>query len=199
MTHVVLAGLLAALPVTGAAPAPAGWGLVRSLGLSPGGTASGPGDVLRAEATPSPEALPGATEETRREAQALAETMHATGQMQAVLMAMRGQMADTIAGNSGKPRAEVAAIVDEVLMPELRAQLPAFGAVLVEIWAANFTAEELRGLAAFYATPLGRKLLERQPLLFQQSFAAGQAWGREAARNALRKHADELRGRGLKI
>ena len=45
------------------------------------------------------------------------------------------------------------------------------------IYATRFTADELRGLLAFYKTPLGRRLLEEQPLVVQESIQAGQRWG----------------------
>jgi hypothetical protein len=44
-----------------------------------------------------------------------------------------------------------------------------------------FTLEELKGLLAFYRTPLGRKLLSAMPQLVKESMAAGQKWGQLVA------------------
>ena len=55
----------------------------------------------------------------------------------------------------------------------------------------------MHALRDFYQTPLGKKLIAVQPTVFAESTAAGRVWGERVARDALAKHADELRKRGV--
>ena len=58
---------------------------------------------------------------------------------------------------------------------------------LVPVYVKHFTLEELEQLAAFYRSPLGKKLTSETPLLLKESMAIGQQWGAEIARRALEK------------
>lgn len=49
--------------------------------------------------------------------------------------------------------------------------------MLVPIYRKHFTAEDIAGLIRFYESPLGRKLIERQPDMVQESMSAGETWG----------------------
>ncbi len=147
-------------------------------------------------AAPPPDAAP--PDAAHREA---AELFTATGGetlMQRMLDAVHGQLAGIIV-QRGKSQADATAIVDEVLMPEFKAHLPELRPAMIEIWADNLTVDEMRTVRAFYDTPAGRKLLEKQPLIFQQASAVGAAWGQRVARDALRNHADELKKRGVAL
>jgi hypothetical protein len=50
--------------------------------------------------------------------------------------------------------------------------------IIAGIYAQNFTVDELRSITAFYRTPAGQKLIAQQPLIAQQSMAAGAQFGR---------------------
>jgi hypothetical protein len=47
----------------------------------------------------------------------------------------------------------------------------------VALYDRNFTAAELRGLLAFYESPIGKRFLEVQPVLTREGMAMGQEWG----------------------
>lgn len=50
-------------------------------------------------------------------------------------------------------------------------------AIVIPIYAQNFTDEELDGIIAFYRTPVGQSVLEKMPAVIQDSLTAGQSWG----------------------
>lgn len=50
-----------------------------------------------------------------------------------------------------------------------------------------FTNEEIKGMIAFYQTPLGKKTLSVLPQISQDSMAIGIRYGRQAARRAIQK------------
>ncbi|MFM7407780.1 MAG: DUF2059 domain-containing protein [Cuspidothrix sp.] len=54
-----------------------------------------------------------------------------------------------------------------------------------------FTNEEIKGIIAFYETPLGKKTLSVLPQISQESTAIGIKYGRQAAERALKKLEEE--------
>ena len=161
--------------------------------------------VAAARAAPPAAAQPGGpaaaaqpVDEVHREATSLYEATGGAALAGKVLDMIRGQFS-TMLAQDGRTAGDGARIFDEVLMPEFKARLPELRPAMIEIWAENFTVDELRGLHAFYETPLGRKVLEKQPVLAQQSVAVGAAWGKSVAQDALSRHADDLRKRGIKL
>ena len=70
---------------------------------------------------------------------------------------------------------------------------------MLQPWANNFSAADLKGLQEFYSTPLGQKLLKTVPLVSQQVGQVVQGWSQRVFRTAVQKHQQELRERGLKF
>ena len=137
--------------------------------------------------------------DAHREAVALTEMIGAGKQAQQLVVIMRTQMIQTIMRSSNKPAEEAVKIVDEVLMPEFVSQLPELQTQIVDAWAANFTIDDMKGLRAFYNTPLGQKLIQSLPTVTQQGMAAGQSWGQRLYQTAITKHPADLEGRGVKF
>ncbi len=140
------------------------------------------------------------TEEARAAARDLAEATGVETQTAQMLGLMRGQMVQIIqrAAPSQSP-AQVAQTVDEVLLPGFRARLGELKDIIVEIYAENYSLDDMKELRAFYATPLGQRLLKVGPVIGAQSFAAGRKWGEVVANEAFRKNAEELRRRGVTL
>lgn len=149
-----------------------------------------------ASATPP---LPQPTEASLKEARSMAEMLNIPVQTRGLLQAMRNQLIQATIQASGKSVDEAAKIVDDVLMPDFNAALPDLTASLIQPWAANFSAADLKGLHDFYSTPLGQRLLKTIPAVNQQSLQAGQIWGQKIFQDAVKKHAEELHTRGLKF
>lgn len=58
---------------------------------------------------------------------------------------------------------------------------------LVPIYDRNLTASDIKQLIAFYESPIGKKLIQAQPKIMQESMEAGRQWGMEIAREAMRE------------
>ena len=56
-------------------------------------------------------------------------------------------------------------------------EVPAFADSIAVLYAGKFSLRELQELTAFYSSPIGRRLVEVQPLLVTESSAIGQRWG----------------------
>lgn len=59
---------------------------------------------------------------------------------------------------------------------------------LIPVYNKYYSAEELKELRAFYLTPLGKKVIEESPKLYQDSVIVGEDWGRIVTE----KMADEI-------
>jgi hypothetical protein len=149
--------------------------------------------------TPSGPATAPIAPDVMAAAQALVEVQGGIEGAQATLSALRNQLVTTIAELSHKPVAEVAPIVDELILPELKAHADGLVAIAAASYASHFTVSELDDLRSFFLSPVGRKLTALRPVITQETSAAGRDWGRRTTVEAIRKHAEELRQRGLKI
>ncbi len=116
------------------------------------------------------------------------------------VMAMMRERMITIIIAAGAPSAEEAGkIVDAVLMPEFHAALPTLKQQVATIWAGALSANDLHAVVTFYETPAGQHLLAALPAITSKSIEAGVIWGQKTAREAVQKHADELRKRGIRV
>ena len=151
-------------------------------------------------AAPPPEQKQGSVSpDARIAAQDLLQASGAQQSMGTIINLMRGQMITVIKQGSGKTAEEATSIVDEVLLPAMQTRLGELSAMLAEIYAANYTIDEMHQLVTFYQSPLGQRLKQVTPVIAQQSMIAGRTWGEQVAREALAEKADELRRRGVKL
>lgn len=58
---------------------------------------------------------------------------------------------------------------------------------VVPIYQKNLSEEDVKAAIKFYKTPAGKRLIEKQPIVVQESMMAGQQWGGEIARRAMEK------------
>ena len=99
----------------------------------------------------------------------------------------------------GKGADDAVAIVDDVLLPEFKSHIAELLEAMAGLYAAHFTASEMRELEDWQKTPLGRKMLGLAPRLATESLTVSRAWGQRVVREALVRHAAELRRRGVAI
>ncbi|TXJ28877.1 MAG: DUF2059 domain-containing protein [Chitinophagaceae bacterium] len=59
--------------------------------------------------------------------------------------------------------------------------------LMVPIYSKHFTDEEVVGLIEFYKGPLGKKIVEKIPLITQESYMVGEAWGKKLSEQAIKK------------
>jgi uncharacterized protein len=66
--------------------------------------------------------------------------------------------------------------------------------MIVPVYQKHYTEDELRAVIGFYKTPNGKKMLEKSPLVMQESMEIGQKWGREIAEKVM----DRMEKEGLR-
>ena len=151
-----------------------------------------------APSTPAAPAIT-ATDEGRAAARELMRASGAASLSDQVMSQMNRQLALAIAQASGKPPQEVMAVVDEVLMPEFRRRQPEMTDAMAEAWATAMTPAELRELTAFYDSAIGKRMVAVTPVVMTNLMAVGMRWGQQVAHDAIAKHRDTLRARGLTL
>jgi hypothetical protein len=91
-----------------------------------------------------------------------------------------------------KPLAEVAARLRKEYAPR-SAELRERVAVL---YAARFTEAELKSILAFYKSPLGKKVIETEPQIVDQSMSDAQTWGEKLSEEVIAKFRVEMKKKG---
>jgi uncharacterized protein len=86
---------------------------------------------------------------------------------------------------------------------KLRADFaPRSAEVLTEtarLYATQFTEQELKDTLAFYKSPLGRKLLAKEPVIADQSMRSAASWADKLSEEIIGKMRAEMRKRGHDI
>ncbi len=89
-----------------------------------------------------------------------------------------------------------AAVKDEAgkVMAE---QMPQLLEQMVPVYARHFTHDEVKGLIAFYRSPVGKKFVKEAPALAQEGSTVGQAWGESLAPELASRIEARLKKEGL--
>ena len=115
----------------------------------------------------------------------------------AAMDGLRMVLVTSLARTNNQPQTKVEGIVNDVLVPDLRALEPQFVASVASSYGHAFTSNELQQILAFYQTPTGTKLATLLPSLTQQMVVAGHAWIQQAATQVLQADAGKLSAQGL--
>ncbi|MEI9996475.1 MAG: DUF2059 domain-containing protein [Rhizomicrobium sp.] len=118
-------------------------------------------------------------------ARGILKTTHATDNVVTAIDAMMPPMMDLIHRAAPQIPDNAMADLKNALHDEMIKQLPDLMNAEACIYVQHFSHDELQQLAAFYAGPLGSKLLSENPAILKENIAIGQAWGQRAATTAV--------------
>lgn len=88
-------------------------------------------------------------------------------------------------------------ILQEVTLEVFQSNFDGLTERSVAIYARHLTPEDVRGLIAFYRTPLGEKALGAIPAIMGESLAASRAWAEELQPTLEARLLDQLKAEGL--
>jgi uncharacterized protein len=94
------------------------------------------------------------------------------------------------------------AVLDEVqkdLMDEINRSLPELEEPLIAIYDANFSADEVKQLLAFYRSPVGQKYVGKIPVLIQQGMAVGKVWSQTLSQRIGEKIREDAKKKGFNL
>ena len=119
--------------------------------------------------------------------------------MSTMTVLIRSSVVQTVMTKSGKTREEAEQIVDEIVMPSVRAAIPGLEASMADLYVQDFSVEDLRGLDKFYDTTLGRHLVDKMPLVLAQTQPIVRSFAQQLMSDILRKQSDRLRQKGVSL
>jgi hypothetical protein len=137
--------------------------------------------------SPSPESLAAAKE--------LINTINFPDQFKALMPIMMKNLKPAIV----QGRADIDRDYEDMmpgLLDAFQSRIGELSDAAAAIYASNFSAEELKTVIAFYKTPAGQKFLQKQPVILQQTMAAGQQFGQSVAADMKKRMIEELRKKG---
>ncbi|MBX9587931.1 MAG: DUF2059 domain-containing protein [Hyphomonadaceae bacterium] len=70
---------------------------------------------------------------------------------------------------------------------------------IAALYAAELTLDELKGIIAFYKSPIGAKFAAVQPGIMRQSMTLGQRWGQQIGTELAEEARKELKKRGIDL
>ena len=120
------------------------------------------------------------------------------GQQVAQMAAAQTLEAFKARGGGIPPR--VGELVNEIMQAEVKAAFDPGGWLAVriaEIYARYFTVDEIRGLIAFYESPLGRKITLTLPNVAQDSMKAAMDWAEKELPAMQKRFEERLRAEGI--
>ncbi len=93
-------------------------------------------------------------------------------------------------------------VLDEIEkegLAEFNRSLPGFIELVAIIFDVNFTHDEIKDLIEFYESPTGKKIIEKMPLVMQQSMAVGERWGEEVGKRVAERIISKAREKGYEM
>lgn len=85
------------------------------------------------------------------------------------------------------------------LVPQFENRRGEINEILARTYAAQFSDAELKALIAFYQTPVGKKLVEKRPIILDTGMRGVQLWSQRFAREVEVKVREEMKKRGFTI
>jgi hypothetical protein len=144
-----------------------------------------------AQSTPPPE-------DAMQAARELVKIMDVGAQFRAILPNLMQALRPAIVQNRPEVGRDFDALVP-MMVDTMLARTNEFSEIYAVIYARNFTAQELRDVAAFYRTETGKKLLAKLPVITNEGMLAGQKLGQQMAVDLQQRMVDELRKKGHNI
>jgi uncharacterized protein len=71
--------------------------------------------------------------------------------------------------------------------------------IVARVYASRFTEQELKDALTFYRTPLGKKLIEQEPKILDQTMTEAQAWGDRLSQEVMNRMRAEMKKRGHEL
>ena len=92
--------------------------------------------------------------------------------------AVANQVIDQMTAKNPKVTENMKNAVKDEISKLMAEKMPDLTRQIVKVYAKYFSQEEIKGLIAFYHTPLGQKTIRSLPQVLNEGMLIGKAWGR---------------------
>lgn len=89
--------------------------------------------------------------------------------------------------------------VAQIVAQQLKGRESEIGEGMAQVYASEFTEQELKDLVTFYKSPLGKKLIEAEPRAIGLSMAFMNSWAQNFSETVMGAFRAEMRKRGKEI
>jgi len=111
--------------------------------------------------------------------------------------AAANQIIDQIRAENPKVTENMITAVKDEISKLMAEKMPSFMGQIVKVYAKYFSHEEIKGLIAFYQTPLGQKTIRSLPQVVNESMLIGKAWAEGLEPELTRRIEARLKKDGL--
>ena len=129
----------------------------------------------------------------------LLEATHAKANALAYIELMMPSLASSLKARKPDVSPAMLGKFQQSVKAQMIAGLPHLLDLQARVLARHYSMDELKGLAAFYKSKLGQRMVEETPKVLKETVPIGQAWGRETSQDAIEKALAALRKQGVKI
>lgn len=120
---------------------------------------------------------------------------HASEQFNKILLVLAEQTKTLFLRSDPSAVKDVNEVVDNVAI-DLAKRRPELDRELEKVWAARFTEDELKEIAAFYRSPVGTKFGQQMSLIIQDSMRTANIWKDVMSTELVTRARDDLNKRG---
>lgn len=109
---------------------------------------------------------------------------HTADNMRKIMPTVMGQVRTMLIQQHAGDKKMIDAVLNRSTQ-HIDEQIDGFVDLAAEVYAREFTEEDLQALLAFDHTPAGQHLIEKQPVIAQAMMVTGQKWGQLVAKQAI--------------
>jgi hypothetical protein len=131
-------------------------------------------------------------------AQELLQTMRLDRQIEQMTAQTAIQTAQFMQQSRPEMTAEEAKVFGEAYAGALKLNIGDLVTEIANVYADEYTEDELKQIIAFYKSPVGQKYLDMAPTLTQRAAALGQTWQQKNEQPAQSMAAQEMKKKGFK-
>jgi hypothetical protein len=124
---------------------------------------------------------------------------HVAGNMSRIVDVMTPQVVEAMKKDRPGLSDDTLALFSQMFKAELNSETPDMLKLEAEIYADHFTLEELKELQAFYASDLGRKMVDQLPGILADVAPVAFAWGQHAGQVAMARVVEKMKAQGVDI
>jgi hypothetical protein len=139
-----------------------------------------------------------ATDAQKELAQELLQTMRLDRQIEQMTGQTAVQTAQFMQQSRPEMTAEEAKVFGEAYAGALKLNIGDLVTEIANVYAGEYSEDELKQIIAFYKSPVGQKYLTIAPALTQRAAAIGQTWQQKNEQAAQSLAAQEMKKRGFK-
>ena len=135
---------------------------------------------------------------TKDLARELLEAIRLTQQIERTMAVVADRTAEFMRQSRPQMAAAEAAAYGQIYAAELKARSGDLVDEIANLYAKEYSEDDLRQIIAFYKSPIGQKYLDTQPKLTASGASLGKAWEDTNEEAVLKAVAGEMRKRGFK-